>query len=148
MLDYHRRQDSKFSLRILVRILVFSSLLLIAVTLAAQAPTSSPIGSWEGESVCQVPKPCTTEHVIYEIKPGAGGQFTIAADKVVNGERLSMGTLTCKWSASEKKLACPLDEARTPGDWVFTLDGDTLTGTLTVRDGNKLFRKVSAHRQK
>src|SRR5206468_1482541 len=45
------------------------SLLLFGVLAWAQPmPASLVLGTWEGESLCQVPKPCTTEHVIYEIK--------------------------------------------------------------------------------
>ncbi len=120
-------------------------LLVLASSAAwAQTPASAVLGTWEGESVCQVPKPCTTEHVIYDIKQSADGKLTIKADKVVNGQREWMGDFVCTWTAP--KLSCPM-EGRKPGDWNFTLKGDTLTGTLVVREGNLLFRKIEVKKR-
>lgn len=59
-----------------------------------------------------------------------------------------MGNLDCTWTAAEMKLSCPLDSARTPGDWIFTLTGDTLSGTLTTRADHRLIRKVTVRRQR
>ena len=120
---------------------ILSVFTLLSICMAAQT-SGTPVGTWEGESVCQVPKPCTTEHVIYEIKDAEPGKVTIKADKVVNGQREWMGDLTCAWSAKDQKLSCPM-ETRKPGDWVFTLKGDALTGTLVSRDDHKLIRKIS-----
>ena len=116
--------------------------LAIAGCLVGQTVDAPVVGTWEGESVCQVPKPCTTEHVIYEIKASDAGKFTIRADKVVQGQREWMGDITCSWSDEEKKLTCPT-EGRKPGDWVFWLKGDRLLGTLTVREGNVISRKIT-----
>src|SRR4051794_32140198 len=123
-------------------------LLSLPASLAAQSVAGPPIGTWEGESVCQVPKPCTTEHVVYEIREGPAGQLTLAADKVVNGERLPMGELPCTWAAAEKKLSCPMENVRIPGDWIFVLSGDTLTGAATTRADHRLFRKINVQRRK
>ena len=122
-------------------------LLFGAYAISAQTKPAEPLGIWEGESVCQVPKPCTTEHVIYEIKQGNAGKITIKADKVVEGKRAWMGDLSCQWSEKEQKLNCPA-EGRMPGEWVFTLKGDEFKGTLTVNEGNVLFRKISVTRKK
>ncbi len=121
-------------------LLVMGSVLTFAQT--ANAPV---VGTWEGESVCQVPKPCTTEHVIYEIRQDATGQITMKADKVVNGERQWMGTLNCLWFPP--KLSCPMTNVSKPGDWTFWLDKDTLRGTLTIREGNVLYRKIMVKRK-
>lgn len=127
--------------------IIFSLLLFGFGAWAQPMPTSLVLGTWEGESVCQVPKPCTTEHVIYEIKDAGSGKVVIKADKVVNGQREWMADLRCTWVATERKLSCPM-EGRKPGDWVFTLAGDTLNGTLTLRENNLIFRKISVRRTK
>jgi hypothetical protein len=121
-------------------------LLFSACAIWAQARPLSPVGEWEGESVCQVPKPCTTEHVIYEIKQSAQGQMTIKADKVVTGQRQWMGDIRCQWSASEQNLTCPM-EGRTPGIWEFKIGRNEMTGTLVIREGNVLFRKIAVKRK-
>ena len=119
----------------------------VAIASSAQAPSAAPIGDWEGESVCQVPKPCTTEHVIYEIKQSDAEKITIKADKVVEGKREWMGDIDCRWSVKEQKLNCPMD-GRRPAEWVFWLKGDRLLGELTLREGNVVYRKVDATRKK
>lgn len=126
---------------------IISLLLFGLVAWAQPMPASLVLGTWEGESICQVPKPCTSEHVIYEIKRGSQGQLSLTMDKVVNGEREWMADLKCAWVPTERKLSCPM-EGRKPGDWVFTLAGDTLNGTLTLRENNLLFRKISVRRTK
>ena len=116
-------------------------------TLSAQTAPLGPIGEWEGESVCQVPKPCTTEHVIYEIKQSDAGKITIKADKLVEGKREWMGDLSCQWSDKEQKLSCPA-EGRQPGEWVFLLKSDRLVGVLTLSEGNVIYRKIAVTRRK
>ena len=128
-----------------MKMLIPLVMVLLSIGLMAQT-ADAPLGTWEGESVCQVPKPCTTEHVIYEIKSAEGGKLTIKADKVVNGQREWMGDLTCTWSGQEQKLSCPM-EGRKPGDWVFTLKGDTLTGTLVTRSEGVLYRKITVKKK-
>lgn len=112
-------------------------------TAAVKVPV---LGTWEGESKCMVPLPCRDEHVIYDISLDEQQKIAIKADKVVNGERLYMGTLTCTWSDADKRLTCPV-EGRRPGVWVFDLKDDTLVGTATLRAGNELFRRVNVKRR-
>jgi len=121
--------------------------LLCARAISAQATPAELLGLWEGESVCQVPKPCTTEHVIYEIKQSDAGRITIKADKVVAGKREWMGDIDCRWSDKELKLFCPM-EGRRPAEWVFWLKSDRLLGVLTLREGNVVYRKVDVARRK
>ena len=128
-----------------MRTAIFAIALSLSTSLSAQSATPV-VGTWEGESVCQVPKPCTTEHVIYEIRDAGSGTFTIKADKVVNGQREWMGDLTCTWSDLEQKLSCPM-ETRKPGDWVFTRKGETLTGTLITRADGVLVRRIVVHKK-
>ena len=126
------------------------------VSLAASAlslPSSSRdadavIGVWEGESKCTAPdSPCRDEHVIYTIKPDQNGSgLMMQADKVVNGERQNMGTLPCRYDPAGKRLTCVTEGAK-PGDWVFIISGDTMTGTLTLRNEHQLYRRIRVKRQ-
>ncbi len=118
--------------------------LLLAVLFAAlqatQPGTPSLTGTWEGSSQCTVPNsPCHDEHVVYHIKPDTAGpnKFTIDADKIVNGQEESMGTLQCSFTPEKSELFCD-----TSGEWRFRVAGDTMTGTLNLKNGT-LYRKVS-----
>jgi len=119
-----------------------------ALVLASSSVADTVIGTWEGESKCTVPdSPCRDEHVIYIIKPDQNGSgLTMQADKVVNGERQNMGTLRCRYDPAGKRLTCVTEGARS-GDWVFIISGDTMTGTLTLRNEHQLYRRIRVTRQ-
>ncbi len=102
-------------------------------------------GIWEGESICAVSSsPCHDEHVVYRIsgQEEAPGKYTVAADKIVNGEPVSMGELHCSYDTVRANLRCA-----SHGIWEFSVTGDVMTGTLKLDDGT-LYRKVSLHRRK
>ena len=109
------------------------------------SPTIGDVaGNWEGESICTVPgSPCHDEHVVYRIseQKEAPGKYTIAADKIVNGEPVAMGDLHCSFDPVKANLRCT-----TPGTWEFQVAGDAMTGTLKLDDGT-LYRKISLRRQ-
>lgn len=128
---------------------IFAGAFLVPVAFAA-GPSSSPsdnseiLGTWEGESKCTVPdSPCRDEHVIYEIAADkdASGGLKMNGYKVVNGERVFMGTLGCEYQAAKKVLSCT-SRGKDSDDWEYTLSGDTLRGTLTI-NGKTLFRKIT-----
>ena len=120
---------------------------LIALLILLQAPqfsASSVAGTWEGSSLCTVPdSPCHNEHVVYHIKPDAKEptRFVIDADKVVDGKEDFMGALQCTFTAEKSELYCD-----TAGDWRFTVKGNSMTGTLNLKDGT-LYRKVSVKKK-
>ena len=90
-------------------------------------------------STCTVrDSPCRDEHVIYEIRPD-GANWKIDADKLVAGKRVPMGPLQCQWR--EPTLSCAIPR----GEWLFTVSGDVITGTLTVE--KKIFRNVIVRRR-
>jgi hypothetical protein len=109
-----------------------------------QSASASIAGTWEGSSLCTVPNsPCHDEHVVYHIKADANEptKFLIDADKVVDGKEESMGTLQCTFTAAKSEVYCD-----TFGDWRFTVKGDTMAGTLNLKDGT-LYRKVSVKKK-
>jgi hypothetical protein len=133
--------------------------LLLSALLASSAPAGSALGAqatspadfvlgtWEGESKCMVPSPCTSEHVIYEISQDEKDAKQLKMDgyKVVQGEKLFMGTLLCSYQASKKTLACSFRPDK-KDDWQFQVDGQTMTGVLYVGDDKKLHRRISVKR--
>ncbi len=119
------------------------SLLLVLATAAFAADKVSPLGSWEGESLCTVPdSPCHDEHVVYEIKPDSKMQGNILNDmyKIVNGEKLFMGTLNCSWKDTESVLTC---HYRADDEWSFKITGNEMKGTLHIKAERQLYRKIS-----
>ena len=122
------------------------SLALFAMMLAAPAgatDVNDVLGSWEGESKCTVPdSPCRDEHVIYEFKRDGDAKLSLDGYKVVNGEKQFMGTLSCKLPANQK-LSCSIPGSKRVNDWVFTIDGKRMTGTLYVDKERTVFRRIS-----
>ncbi len=101
---------------------------------------SQLIGTWTGESICQVKNsPCHDEKAIYRIlKAKDGGKVTIDLGKIVDGKAETMVVLDFKYVRKNKKLIC----AYKHGLWEFTVIGDQMTGTLTTPD-KVVYRRVS-----
>jgi hypothetical protein len=108
---------------------------------------SSFVGTWEGESKCTVPdSPCHDEHVIYEIKPkGEAGATTIDAYKIVNGEKLFMGTIECS-PAQGNTVSCHFSGKRI-NDWVFIQEGTKMNGTLYMDKERTVYRKIHVEKK-
>jgi hypothetical protein len=114
-----------------------------------QREDSAVIGVWEGESKCMIAgSPCHDEHVIYEIARDekAGGQ-KIDAYKIVNREKLFMGTLRCQYHAEKKNLSCSGGNPRMKSVWEYFVSGDTIEGTLVIGDERALYRKINLKRK-
>jgi hypothetical protein len=126
-------------------------------------PTQTPhtadsgiAGTWEGESNCTVPSsPGRNEHVMYNIPPArdsAGGSSTkdgagkwkIDGYKIVAGEKQFMGTLECTYRAAKKTLRCSSGDPN-HDDWLFTVEGQAMEGTLKTDGGKTLYRKITLH---
>jgi len=124
--------------------------LAIAVALAMTAlggiavaqKSNDVLGTWEGESKCTIANsPCHDEHVIYEVSQSPNSaELTITMDKVVNGERGTMGSLPCHLQGNV--LSCTYNSSH----WDFTVQGKQMNGTLKLADG-RLYRRISAKKQ-
>ncbi len=126
--------------------LVLGMLASAAAVEASDSSDAGPVlGNWEGESTCTIPdSPCHNEHVVYEIKAEKAPALAVDAYKIVGGEKQFMGTLACRYLASEQTLRCV---GRRPDDiWTIMINGDSMTGTLTVGPDKKLYRKVKVDR--
>lgn len=124
-------------------------LVLAMVAIAADADERGAHGTWEGESICTVKNsPCNDEHVVYEIARGDKDKLLIEAYKIVNGEKQSMGTITCGWNAASRELHCVAPISRS-NDWDFriTEDGTRMTGTLRLDDRKLLYRRIDVRRK-
>ena len=129
---------------------IFAGALVLPVAFAAAQSSSARdnaeiLGAWEGESKCTLPdSPCHDEHVIYEIAADKNVSSGLKMDgyKVVNGERVFMGTLRCEFEARKKTLSCT-SRGKDFDDWEYTLSGGTLEGTLTI-NGKTRYRKIVA----
>ena len=129
---------NKPALRVLVALLPF----LLLPVLASSQSLKEVVGTWEGESKCTViPSPCHDEHVIYEItQEGHSNKLSISADKVVEGERINMGTLPCSYHSP--KLECTYRDSL----WTFVIKDKEMAGKLTRADGT-VYRKITAHKK-
>ena len=111
----------------------------------AQAATAAPsaLGVWRGTSVCLVrPSPCNDEIVVYRIsRLRTSDTLSIDANKMVNGQEVEMGVLTCRPGPTSAQLTCAMRN----GVWHFSVRGDSLVGELRLPDSRK-FRDVRTAR--
>jgi hypothetical protein len=99
---------------------------------------SSIFGDWAGESICQVKdSPCHDEKVVYHISKGRETNLvSISADKIVDGKAVNMGTIEFSYDRKANTLS-----SEEHGHWKFTINGNTIAGTLVLPNGT-LFRKI------
>jgi len=111
----------------------------------AQAAHPDPVGTWRGTSLCQVrPSACHDETVVYRItRTTARDRLAMDGRRIVHGEEVGMGILTCRFDAPSGRLTCSIPN----GVWRFTVRGDSLVGELRRPDGTKVHdvRTVRSH---
>jgi hypothetical protein len=103
-------------------------------------------GVWRGNSVCTVKdSPCRDEMNVYNFSAVAGkpGIYSGTASKAVGVESFAMGTREFKYDAGNHTLESAMPAAVLR----FTLDGDKMEGTLTLRDGS-VYRRIHLVRGK
>jgi hypothetical protein len=111
------------------------------------------VGTWSGSSVCadrQAAPACNDEKVVYEINATSGKPNTVSvnADKVVDGKRVSMGVLEFTRDTKDGSWSSEFDTPRSHAVWRLTVNGTTLTGTLTLLPSKAMVRKVDLRRDK
>jgi hypothetical protein len=131
-------------------------LLAHATSSIAQSTADAPrlariLGVWRGTSTCtdRVAAPaCNDEVIVYEFTAGSRpGSVRWAADKIVNGQRESMGDpLELSYDESEACWKVELSSPRVRGVWRLSVDGARLTGTAHLLPGNAQVRKVDARK--
>lgn len=124
-------------------------LLLVCTTASvSQASDKVVLGSWEGDSKCNVPtSPCQDEHVLYQIAQDKKDPFQLNLDeyKVVDGAPDFMGTLACHFESKAAVLSCTSSN-KNKDDWEFHVIGDTMSGRLTIDEGKTLYRRITLRR--
>jgi hypothetical protein len=97
------------------------------------ADDSGIAGSWTGESLCTgVRSACKDEHVIWTFKaPDSAGKVWASAEKVVDGQRINMGSGDYEYDKANSTLSqkIPL------GIWKLVVKKNTIEGTLTLNEG-------------
>jgi hypothetical protein len=129
-------------------------LLCAAAALAlAAAPAQEILGTWLGTSTC-VKNPdfpaCRDEVVVYEFREAAsgGGAVTLAAYKIVDGEKGLMGEMDFTYDAKQRAWTSELKTARVHALWTFFVKGEAITGTLVDLPSTHLVRNVAVKRER
>jgi hypothetical protein len=102
-------------------------------------------GDWKGESVVVAKGTAAKDEVViwHITKASEPGKVSVTADKIVNGKAITMGSGVWTYDKSQKAIVW---ESRV-GVWRMTIKGDTMGGTLTLKDGT-VFRRVSLERSR
>lgn len=119
----------------------FVLVLVTAVLQPVQRAAAQRTTVWRGLSHCVAANhPCPDEQVIYRVAAAADtSRRVMSAAKIVGADTIDMGPLTLT-----RERGADTWVARLPmGVWRFQIVSDSLTGTLTVRDGT-IMRRVFA----
>lgn len=106
---------------------------------------AGPTGTWRGASTCLVrPSACRNEDAVYRIGPASQrtDSLRLSAGKVVDGQEEVMGVSDCGWDGARGTIECVLPNGSSVR---LQLRGDTVEGTMTVRDGTA-WRRITLHR--
>lgn len=130
-----------------------------ALALAAAASVSADdsaqkkiVGTWKGTSTCvdlEAAPACKDERVIYEISAvaRAADRVRVQADKVVGGERGTMGVMDYGLQ-SDGSWTSEFRNARVHSAWRLVVDGDRIAGTGALLPENTLVRRIELTREK
>jgi hypothetical protein len=144
------------SVRFRKRVSVVAALILLlgpCAVASAAPPRAAILGTWNGTSTCvksaEFPS-CHDEVVVYEFKESAkgGDATTVAAFKIVDGEKQFMGDMEFTWEAGQAAWVSELTTPRVHALWTFFVRGDEITGTLVDLPSKHLIRNVAVKRQK
>ena len=135
-----------------IRRIVFG--LLLATAMAPSSFTLSALdnllGTWRGSSICtdRVAAPaCKDEVVVYDVRPSdKTGVAKLAADKVVDKQRVPMGELEFAYDKGEGCWRSEFETPRAHGVWCLVVKGKEMTGTLRVLPARSIVRRVQLRR--
>jgi len=116
-----------------------------------QSKQSAISGTWTGTSTCVGNRPaCKNETVVYRFVPvdGHPSQVRLLADKIIDGKRVPMGALVFEYDERTGKLTSEFTRGNTHGIWMFSIAGESMTGTLEVLPERSVARDVKVHRVK
>jgi hypothetical protein len=116
-------------------------LMVLALVAFPQSDPDQVAGVWRGESRCALERTaCVNETVVYYITaiPDKADVVSIRADKIVDGQALTMGTGEWKHDAARHLLTW--DTPRQT--WLLKIEGNAIVGTLTLAD-KTIVRRVT-----
>src|SRR3954470_768547 len=148
MIRIHLRRDLPGILLAAVSLLLASRCVIAA---AADDPKPAElIGTWRGTSTCvdrAAAPACRDEVVVYEFTAGAkAGSVTWKADKVVDGQRQSMGEMELAYDGKQKCWAAQFNSSSLHSTWCLAVDGAHLTGTGRLLPGKEIIRKIDVRK--
>jgi hypothetical protein len=97
------------------------------------------IGTWKGESLCQVKdSPCNDEKVVCTIaRAKESGKVNITADKIVDGRPVTMGVGDWDYDKEKNILTLVIPH----GVWKLTINANKIDGILTLSD-KTIYRRM------
>ena len=111
---------------------------------------NSFVGTWHGTSICvdhERDSACKDEEVVYVVKGIRSVRDTVEMEafKIINGERVSMGTMKLAYSEASHLWTFEL-VTRVHAFWAYEVNDSTANGTLAELPSNRLIRKVFVSR--
>lgn len=134
-----------------VLIAVASLLCLFLLSAAAADKESKLTGDWAGDSICVGYRPaCHDEKVVYHVRQHEDDPsiVTIAADKIIDGKPEEMGVLDFKYDKTKGTLFNEFTKGNTHGIFEFTVNGDTMEGTLKILPDKTIGRRIKVTKVK
>ncbi len=136
--------------RALCILVAVSSVLRASPAPSDHAP-SELVGTWRGTSTCsdRVAAPgCHDEVVVYDFTAGEKpGTVRWKADKVVDGQRQTMGEMDLVYDAGARCWSVEFSSPRVRIVWCLVVDGAHLTGTGRLLPGGETVRKIDARKE-
>ena len=116
-----------------------------AIVAAPGSDAKAVLGDWHGTSLCLVkPSACHDEEALYHVKVSSDQSIlSLQADKIVDGQPVTMGTSDCSYDLAKKLLHCDLGK----GYVELTLAGDRLEGAMFLQDKTR-WREIKLTRVK
>ena len=108
---------------------------------------SGLIGNWTRESLCvnkeRFPA-CNDEQVVYHVAaaPGKTDTVSIAADRIVNGKPVAMGTFEFAYDGRKQTLTSEFRNERVHILFELAVKGDLLEGTLSALPERTVVRRI------
>jgi hypothetical protein len=90
---------------------------------------------------------CHDEAVVYEFTTGAqAGTVHWKADKLVDGQRATMGEMDLAYDAGEACWKAEFSSPRLHSVWCLVVDGVHMTGTGHLLPGKQIIRKIDVRK--
>ncbi|MFL6247921.1 MAG: hypothetical protein ACJ74H_18000 [Thermoanaerobaculia bacterium] len=124
-----------------VLLLLVNALVVTSRAEGAADPRAVLLGTWRGSSICTGARTaCRDETVVYHITAGANAEMvTVAANKIVDGRELEMGTLEFNVDFKAHRMVSEFDNGNVASRWVFQWSSTELKGTaVLLPDGTKI----------